>query len=341
MGTESWISRAPRFPLRVPVEVLDLETAFIELHEIATISVGGLFVRSAHPLDRDSRIRLRIFVGGEVIDARARVAHAITPSNADSKDQTGMGVQLDELGVRARQQLIDLILRLVAISGDHANPFVELPDTVPDADPSRQRSPSIRCVAFLRDSELQLCAESQDELRKLWRTSLSRGELFVATPAPPAPGSVLVLQLELPDKTLPLRASVMYTVSPEQAALIGHPPGAGLHFYGFEGAPYKALERYVNAAAPQRPDSLEQSRVAIAVSWFLRGMESGDLYRALSLANDATIAQRRQRIHSLKALFEQAPADLTPELQRRLATAREIIEPLDLLLAQREQDAVV
>lgn len=104
---------------------------------------------------------------------------------------------------------------------------------------------------------------SVDELVTAYTEDVSRGGLYVTAAQQLPVGTLVQLQLELPDGGPPARlaAKVAYTLSPEQAQAQGRNPGMGMRFMAEDVAPLaerisEFLARTVGSGEHERPQPI-------------------------------------------------------------------------------------
>lgn len=186
---------------------------------------------------------------------------------------------------------------------------------------------------FITHEEVRLEVEGRNDLRPVWMSDISKGGLFVQTPSPPPLRSRVTVTIDTPDGALALRGEVVHVLE-------GPHGGVGIQFLDLTPERRGGIEAYVEGLAARLDDaagsgdltSVETARVQQAVTRFLKGFESEDLYSALDLTPDATGAEVEARIAELKALFATKPRKLPPATGARIAHAKTLLFKVSTLM---------
>ncbi len=103
--------------------------------------------------------------------------------------------------------------------------------------------------------QVEVSCKAWPQVDRLVTSNASRGGLFLRTDRAPPVGSALRLQVRLPDgKVLPLRATVIHVVTPEEAAATGRHAGCGARLDPAHSADLILLEAMSAAATAKSAD---------------------------------------------------------------------------------------
>lgn len=161
------------FPLRIGIEDIG---KFTEAHA-RDLSEGGIFIPMSSPLPEGSQVDLEFCLesAGKVIRARGNV---IRSSTGEDGSRPGMAVAFTQLG-RDGRRLIELVVE--KFSRTHPSGAMEL---------SGEEVPEKRVDLLIR-----LRTPGEDDWRPFMGHTLSRQEIFVATPSPEEVGTELELEV--------------------------------------------------------------------------------------------------------------------------------------------------
>lgn len=186
---------------------------------------------------------------------------------------------------------------------------------------------------FITHEEVRLELAGRNDLRPVWMTDISKGGLFVQAESPPPLRARVEVVIGTPDGELTLTGEVVHVVP-------GEPGGVGVQFLDLTPERRARIEAYVEGLAAHLDDgkesgdlsSVEAARVQDAVTRFLRGFETENLYAALELAPDATHAELEARIVELKQIFDTKPSKLPPAMGARISHARALLFKVSMLM---------
>lgn len=194
--------------------------------------------------------------------------------------------------------------------------------------PDRRAHP--RNARLVLEAKMQIASQTVDV--KLVATDLSLEGVFLETADPPVVGTLLKLLLAvLPGKMLPVDASVMRAIRPDEAKAKGMAPGAGVKFDNLTAATRTLLEQafetstlaggegaesqpafLVRRLAPEAADPLDRrSRAAALLASGREAFEQGLFARAMSDLHEAR-------------LFDPDDAEIRSWSERAAARAGEI-----------------
>ncbi len=198
----------------------------------------------------------------------------------------------------------------------------------------------------LLSSNRVLLDTDREGLRTLWNAELSKGGLYVETPAPPAVGTRVQVRLQSGGQTLCLNAQVVSVVTPDQSAIFQMAPGAGLQVTDLSGPKKTALKNYVEGltqnlgeAAPPRSPKADRSGLANAIERarkLLADADHSQLYSALGVAPTAPTATIRQAAEALSQEFTQGMRQASPPQAARLTAAHSALDRLARVLANSD-----
>ena len=186
---------------------------------------------------------------------------------------------------------------------------------------------------------------SRDDLSELWARDLSKGGLFVETPAAPPQGSTVDIHLATPEGGLPLRGQVVHVVSPESARQYGIPPGMGLQLLDLGPVKRGLIQAYLDGPATALGEAQPTTEAAPAVDneallgrvkKFLAHAEQNALYAALDLAGNASQKQVDQRVEELRTHLQEALPRMTPPQAARVEAALTVLERVKRVLGSPE-----
>ncbi len=153
---------------------------------------------------------------------------------------------------------------------------------------------------FVSETKVEVGPIERGEFEVLWTVNISTGGLFVATAHPPALGTRVQVHLSMVGGVLPLQATVVHRVSPEEAERTGLHAGVGLEFTELSTAVRDKIEAYIagqETHAHEERDLLRQSwatvfpdRIAEAERLVVRAIElrgAGDMAEAQALLSEA------------------------------------------------------
>jgi len=169
------------FPLRIGIQDIG---KFTEAHA-RDLSEGGIFIPMASPLPEGSAVNLEFCLesAGKVIRAEGRV---IRSSTGEDGSIPGMAVAFTKLG-RDGRRLIELVVQ--KYSRSHPSGAVDLPRGLFRDDGTPE--PEERRIDLL----VRLRAAGEEEWRPFMGHTLSRHEIFVATPSPEEVGTEVELEI--------------------------------------------------------------------------------------------------------------------------------------------------
>jgi uncharacterized protein (TIGR02266 family) len=199
------------------------------------VSADGVFVRCLVSPKEGSPIELWLTLPGlkKPLEARGVLTERVNQGGQEA----GFFVRFGALSPEARSA-IDTLVRgkgaavqrqPAAAAPRPAAPRPAVPPSVPIAERrSWQRIPTRFLVRWASPKEFLVA----------YSDNISRGGIFVATPAPPALREIVELLLELPDGKGPVKtqAEVVQRVTAEEARQSGRVAGAGLQFIGADDA---------------------------------------------------------------------------------------------------------
>jgi uncharacterized protein (TIGR02266 family) len=203
------------------------------------VSAEGVFVRCLVSPKEGSPIELWLTLPGlkKPLEARGVLTERVNPG----AQEAGFFVRFGALSPEARSA-IDTLLRGKGVAVQRqpaaaaprpAAPRPAAPPAVPPAVPIAERRTWQRIpTRFL------VRWASPKEFLVAYSDNISRGGIFVATPAPPALREIVELLLELPDGKGPVKtqAEVVQRVTAAEARQSGRVAGAGLQFIGGDDA---------------------------------------------------------------------------------------------------------
>lgn len=186
---------------------------------------------------------------------------------------------------------------------------------------------------FITHEEVRLEVEGRNDLRPVWMQDISKGGLFVQTADPPPLRARVHITIETPDGALTLCAEVVHVLPGEYG-------GVGLQFLDLTPERRQRIEAYVEGLAAGLDDSkdsgdltsVEAARIQDAVTRFLKGFESENLYAALDLAPEASGPEVEACIEEMKSILDTKPRKLPPATAARLTHARTILSKVSMLM---------
>lgn len=218
-----------------------------------------------------------------------------------------------------------------------------LPDAPPEpAEPSDQSVEALRSVPRFRNrTEIDVHLAGREDLQTLWTKDISKGGLFVTTSSPPSSGTHVTVDLKTPDGSLQLKAEVVHVLDAAAATAAGIDPGVGLQFIDLDAERRDALERYVDGIAGQLEDGSQEGaaevehadRVLLAKN-FLRNVDGGDLYAAISAVPAADPPSVRQAINELQTAFGVDLEGLNESDRGRIERAGRVLERIQKVLLE-------
>jgi uncharacterized protein (TIGR02266 family) len=213
----------------------------------AYIAAGWAEVDVAQDFAQGSGVRLSLSAPDvEPFEVEARVLEA----------RASEGRRMLRLGLASSARLAELI---ASRTGPAREPRLRSPAT------GGRQAPRF-------DTFLAARFRNYQQLVNEYVTDISRGGLFIRTPRPPAPGSLVTVILKFPnEETLEVTAEVLRTVSPEAAAAEGTTAGAAVRF--LEGQPQvvDTIDRLIAEHLARRPRVL----VVDDNPFFLRVLQDG------------------------------------------------------------------
>lgn len=314
----------------LPVRYASVES-FLEAHD-KELSAGSLFVaRSGVLPPLHSSVPLELFPPGDADPIRAlgTVVHHGLPGQPQ-----GLGLHL-ALTDAARNRLSGIVKRL------RIGP------------PPDSRRKDLRVEA-----RLEVIFRTGEEVAREYTQNLSRGGAFVATATPPPLGSLVRLELVLPDGSrLELPAEVVRVFPPGPAATGGAAPGCGVSFRGLPPETRERLEGFI-AAQALRPvarvlvvDNAALFRRLLVDAFVSRGCEvheaasSAEVFQRLLeelLCFDLLVlglelpepeaVELLESIHQLGGTDGQMIAVLARSVENRLAQAKLVVAGADEVL---------
>jgi uncharacterized protein (TIGR02266 family) len=188
------------------------------------------------------------------------------------------------------------------------------------------------------------------QLHALRLDDVSLGGVFIATPAPAPPGSVVRVLLPLEDDGAPLqvRGRVVHVLDEAAGKAKERAQGMGVQFDDLEADAARALHRFVDGLAAQARrialrDAAETAASLALVLAHARRLIAHDVRddprAGLGLPDDASFDEAMVRAHELARTFADAYADASPPQRARLAQAGSALAALEATLWARAREA--
>lgn len=186
-------------------------------------------------------------------------------------------------------------------------------------------------------------------LHALRLDDVSLGGVFIATPSPASPGSVVSVLLPVDDDAapVPVRARVVHVLDEATSAAKARVPGMGVQFDDVPSDAEAMLRRFVDRIAAQaRRDAVraaaESAAALTLVLAYARRLIAHDLRddprAALGLPDDASFDEAMRRAHELARTFTESFADASRPQRARLEQAGSALAAVEAALWARARE---